>query len=206
MRHRFTATAMLVGLLAAKATAQTTIYSTFGPGDSYDHVNAWATGLTPDGQSHLTHAAGFTFGGPSGATLFDLSFAAARAAGETSILVEFVSGSPTGSVLESWNVVGGVGGAYSLSSLLHPVLTSGESYFLRLSSDLSYWGWFFNDQNQMGLWWDQDGTGFTFSEQEKTPAFAVRATEPSSTVPEPATMTLLATGLAGIAASRRRRA
>ena len=45
-----------------------------------------------------------------------------------------------------------------------------------------------------------------YEKGETLDAFAVRATDPNETVPEPATMTLLATGLAGFGAARRKRA
>ena len=122
MRRSLAIVTLAAVLAGSPLSAQSTIYSTFGPGDSYNNGIGWTVGS----DFQQTSGAGFTYGGTSGALLFDISFAAFVVRSEP-ILVEFLSGSVTGSVLESWNVAPAGSGVYTVSSLLQPALINGTS-------------------------------------------------------------------------------
>ena len=131
VRHYIATALLAAGLIASPATAQTTIWSTFGPGNSYNT----SVGSTIGTLDNFRFAAGFTYVGPAGMSLFDISFPAFHISGE-SVLAEFLSEDGNGPVLESWTVspAGSYDAVmYTLTSALHPTLATGESYLLRLS-------------------------------------------------------------------------
>lgn len=213
MRRHVLSFASATVLLASGLSAQTTVYSTFGPGDSYDGSAEYNAALTADVffGLNMQMAAGFLYGGPSGNLLSGIRFAGNPSFGFPGPLdLAFLVGPTIGgaSVLESWVLPSSsTGPIYSLTSILEPVLTSGSTYWVRLkpgAASQTYWSWFLNDQGFTGYQRSLDGGATWFSNAGPTPAFDVTSIS-GSVVPEPTTMTLLATGLVGLATLSRRR-
>ena len=103
------------------------------------------------------------------------------------------------------NPIGSSPAIYTISSALHPLLTSGETYWLCVSpyNEQSYGAWFWNDQGITGGWSTGPWLGsFLGVREDITPAFRAEGT--AAPVPEPATMLLLGSGLIGLIGLRRK--
>lgn len=215
MITRIAAVATVSFAAPSMATAQTTVYSTFGPGDSYDSTGSFGSYpiYPPDFQDFGQQvAAGFLFGGPSGELLSMVRFAREFRFGP--INVTFLVGPTIGSAspLESWTLPTGPNPStappqiYSFTSINRPLFISGDTYWLMLSPASSSGGanWMINSQGLLGLESEAPGapSWFDCPTQCRTPAFDVSAT---SVTPEPATLTLMSVGLAGIVGAGLRR-
>lgn len=193
-------------LITAPVAAQVTVYSSFGPGGTYGG----------NGSLIATFAVApwFTYTGPSGGSLYDIQLAMWESRVGT-LEVGFYLGQPgsTLTLLESWSVPETTtGSTFSLTSIFTPQLSTGMVYSLWLSVPEPGGMWVWNDALApvSGAGYTDDG-GATWNVQPQSPqgAFAVRIagddTIPGDVVPEPATLTLLATGSAALLATRRRR-
>jgi hypothetical protein len=164
-------------LLTAPLMAQTTeIYSTFGPGDSYDSIGGGyfigpyvyddligrqniAVQFTPS-EDYIFDSASFAFNG--GNTFFN----------PTEVfdirLVEDIQ--DIDSTLEVFSVP--VSARYSapeiyrILSIEHPLLKAGSTYYLVVSNNNGHYysgfsgGWMKNNQNYLGLWYGLPGPPF----------------------------------------------
>lgn len=219
LRLRLAAVAtMFLGVAPTVANAQTTIYSTFGPGDTYDIGGSLGSLVVypPYPAFPLSggqYAAGFLFSGPTGYVLSGLRFPAAFRFGP--IDVTFLVGPTMGTAtpIDSWVLPADLAAPlqiYSFVSTSTPLLIPGQDYWLMLSpaSSSGQTNWMVNNQGFTGLEFETPGTtNWSHIAGATTPAFDVSANLSSTVTPEPATMTLFATGLVGIvgAGLRRRR-
>jgi hypothetical protein len=192
---------LLLGILAAGAPSPAyaaTIYSTFGPGDSYETTAGWTIG---GGGQEI--AASFSPG--FDATLDSIRLAQFFVFGTNDFTVYLAAdgGGEPGTAIESFfGVPFTEGGILTLPSALNPFLNAGSTYWLVVTAPdlLASWGaWNYNDQGLSGFSY-RAGGDWTASTVGETPAFEVNGT---AAVPEPATLLLLGTGLGAVAARRR---
>lgn len=200
----------LTALMASGANGQ--IYTSFVPSNSYA---AGEVSIFSVASSANWLAASFGYVG-STVNLSSIRFAGQDNGDPQPLLVNFLVGATMGSAvsLESWSIPGTSSASpdqiYSLTSVIKPTLLSGNTYWLELSvapypPNSYYWGW--NDANSgvlgnhasspdLGTTWTNCGASCTAL------AFDVSA---SAVTPEPATMGLMAVGLAGMAGAGMRR-
>lgn len=221
-------------LAPARGSGQSTIYSTFGAGGSYDASRAHSLvelEPPPRGQGGYNAIAfNFDYSGPSGDMLSTIRFVGGDFYALSPLNVQFLTGASIASatVLESWilpadpshRLVYDQYQIYTLSSLLSPVLITGESYWVRwfggglYPTTVDFWNL---PVNNLGVLGGEYALGFTeagggawqYVAGTPAPAFDVTslaAPSPTDVVPEPSTLALLATGLVGLAGVQRKRA
>jgi hypothetical protein len=131
---------------ASVANASTIVYSSFGPGDTYDVTSGWTIG----GAGVYVQGLQFT---PAGSAVVEtIEIAAFQIAGGTALNVSLMTdaGDQPGSVLETVPICCfGAGASIQLAnSVLRPLLTGGTKYWLVVSpvaaGDLFGWDRNFN--------------------------------------------------------------
>jgi hypothetical protein len=208
----------LLGVLfTSPAIASEIVYGTCGSGQSYNEASGWPVGtlsiFSDDTQKmeaalSFTATQSYTFDSIDVAAL--LSFFNTSNQFTVSLARDSGSNLP-GATLEVFSFTGITDSptVYSASSILHPQLTANEKYWVVMSSDdlLSiYLEWLDTDQSLDGEIAYKNGL-FTdwvsgYADCGSVPALEVRGT--AAAVPEPASMLLLALGLAGLAGTRGR--
>jgi hypothetical protein len=206
MRRPLLSIALAGILLSPRANAQTTVYNTFGPADSF---NAFV-GYTIYSEQWL--AVPFAFGGQSGDFLSMIRVAATL--GNGTVGVSFLAGSTIGTAttLESWSLSGGPtfpGQIYSLTSLNAPVLSPGLVYWLMLSSANNQTPnsqWLLNDHDLAGqsAFSNNGGGQWNACFGCLLPTFDITSAHLTA-APEPTTIALITTGLVVLAAVGHRR-
>jgi hypothetical protein len=198
------AVAFAATVLLAVPAAATTIYSTFGPGNSYDRVSGW--GIVGPVYGASSFAAGFV--SSADYTVTQIDFGLSRITGTDGAVVSLWtdSGGLPSTLLGSWTVTGlpnfgsSSTAVTTISGITGIHLTEGSAYFLvadPLAADtLAIW-----NQNSIGAATNilvDYGNGWEMGE-------AATAFDLQGQIPEPSTLLLLFGGLAGMSVLGTRR-
>ncbi len=171
---------------AASAHGQTTIYNTFGPGDSYDTLGSWTV------SSAQSVATAFTVS--SASNLSSISLVLSAGTNYTVSLTTDGSGQP-GTVLDSWSVAG-TSAKQTLTPNFTDTLSAGTYYVEAQSSGAGAWS-----LNSIGY----SDTFLYTSEGNWYPFTGTTSVLQVQTTPEPASMAAVGFGIVGLAIRRRRR-
>lgn len=208
-------------LLGSSLSAQTTIRSTLGPGDSFDAGTSYVIGADAPGVNvNRELATSFTYSGAAGFELFDIGVALRNAMPGAAALytISFTQGSDfeSSSVVKTWNIG---------TTLTSPAielrrfefdpgvsLLTGETYWIHVAGNMfleSVGGWAFSSPVLMptaGQLLRRSDDAPVWSDWDSPlPAYDVRAVGASTSVPEPALASLLLVAVAPLAWRARRR-
>jgi hypothetical protein len=193
LRSSVLALAFAVSVVPAALSAQITVAGTFGPGSSYNNTNGWIVA------NYQSIAEGFSFNGGAGYFLTQVRLALFESGGSP-YTVSFLTGATMNSAvsLETWSTLAPTGGGIvTLNSVLNPAFGNGNTYWVSATNG-GNGAWYWNDQGangleyrsgfpQTGAWNDYGGTSSAYD-----------VTAGTTSTPEPASLALFATGLAGL--------
>jgi len=201
--------ALLAAVLLPAAAAATTIFSDFGPGQSFNSGSSLSVN-GPSGGSGFEIDQAASFQPSSTFTLTSIDLAISFTKGTDSFKVEIAqnaSGHP-GAALEAFTLSGVPSSATveTLTSILHPTLSSGAFYWIAVfpGDSTTLGDLFANDTGVTGTAFSNDGGSTWGSTIGSTPAFDVIG-NPVTAVPEPSPALLLIAGLAALAAYGRKK-
>jgi hypothetical protein len=170
-----------------------TVFSTFGPGQSFFTGGVWMVGGQPPEEIAASFVPAQDF------TLETIDFAAVFLSGtDSQVDVSLAAGpSAPGTPIESFTVSGlsTVSAVLTVNSASHPQLDAGVTYWVVLSAldpAATLAGWNQNDQGFVGVSARLDGGAwFDLGTEVLTPAFDVLGVPTIPTVPEPSTWSLV---------------
>lgn len=221
-RPRPSAAALMLGLMmAAPATAQTTVQSTLGPGDSFEPAAYFQIGaIAPAVNPNHEVATSFVYSGASGFDLFDLGLALRQTSSPAlpvTYRIRFRRGTDfiTSSLVQGWSYSTTIVGPTTLERFDFAPgisLVTGETYWIHVlgpSGESSIGGWAYSSPAVFGpsgsLLLNSDDLGNWTESMSPLPAYALRATATAASVPEPLTASLLLLAVAPLAWRARRR-